>query len=228
MSTETTQLTSELYQYLIDHGVRESPLQRRLREETAAHPEAQMQISPEQGQFMALLVKLMGAVRTLEVGVFTGYSSLSVALALPDDGLITACDLSDEYTATARRYWSEAGVLHKIELRLGQAADTLKALLEEGRADTYDFAFIDADKEQYDVYFELTLRLLRPGGLVMLDNVFRGGKVAIGNAPDPATSAMRALNRKLIEDDRIDVCMLPVSDGVTLALKRSGEASTAG
>jgi caffeoyl-CoA O-methyltransferase len=169
---------------------------------------------------MALLVRLIGARTTLEVGVFTGYSSLVVALALPPDGTIVACDVSEEYTAVARRYWQEAGVSEKINLRLAPAVETLDALLEAGRAETFDFAFIDADKESYDAYYERALRLLRPGGLMVIDNVLKGGDVADPSVTTPAVAAIRALNRKLHHDDRIDLSLIPVADGLALARKR--------
>jgi caffeoyl-CoA O-methyltransferase len=169
---------------------------------------------------MALLVRLMGARKTLEVGVFTGYSSTSVALALPPDGQIIACDVSEEYTSVARRYWQEAGVADKIELRIGPAGDTLDRLIAEGHAGTFDFAFIDADKEQYDLYYERTLYLLRPGGLTALDNVFRGGRVIDPSDTRPSTQAIRDLNEKLIDDERIHLSIVPIADGLTLALKR--------
>ncbi|HET6567669.1 MAG TPA: class I SAM-dependent methyltransferase [Rhodothermales bacterium] len=200
--------------------MREPDVLRRLREETARHPESQMQIAPEQGQFMALLVRLLRARKTLEVGVFTGYSSTAVALALPPEGEIVACDVSEAYTSIARRYWQEAGVAKKIDLRIGPAVETLQHLLEEGEAETFDFAFIDADKEQYDAYYECALKLLRPGGLIVIDNVFRGGQVVDPAAASPGTRAIQALNRKLLRDERVDLSMLPVADGLTLALKR--------
>ncbi len=220
MSNRTLNLTDELYQYLLDASLREPEVLRRLRRETASHPMAVMQIAPEQGQFMALLVRLMGARRTLEVGVFTGYSALVVALALPPDGTITACDVSEEYTAVARRYWQEAGVAGKIDLRLAPAVETLDGLLEDGQAGTFDFAFIDADKESYDAYYERTLRLLRAGGLILFDNVLRGGKVVDASVTDASVQAIRALNAKLLHDERIHLSLLPLADGLTLALKR--------
>jgi caffeoyl-CoA O-methyltransferase len=220
MSNKTLPLTDDLYRYLLDVSLREPDLLRQLREETASHPQSSMQIAPEQGQFMALLVRLIGARTTLEVGVFTGYSSLVVALALPPDGTIVACDVSEEYTAVARRYWQEAGVSEKINLRLAPAIETLDALLEAGRADTFDFAFIDADKESYDAYYERALRLLRPGGLMVIDNVLKGGDVADPFVTTPAVAAIRALNKKLHHDDRIDLSLIPVADGLTLARKR--------
>lgn len=220
MSNKTIPLTDALYGYLLDVSLRETDVQRRLRDETAQHPESTMQIAPEQGQFMALLVKLMRAEKTLEVGVFTGYSSLAVALALPPAGQIVACDVSEEYTTVAHRYWEEAGMAHKIDLRIGPAVETLDALLDLGHAGTFDFAFIDADKTNYDAYYERSLRLLRPGGLVAIDNVLRGGRVIDHGVQDAGTRAIRALNEKLSDDDRIDLSLVPIADGLTLALKR--------
>jgi len=178
-----------------------------------------MQIGPDQGALLALLVRLIGARRTLEVGVFTGYSALTVALALPDDGRVLACDVSDEYTRVGRPFWREAGVEHKIELVLAPARATLDACLERGEAGRYDFAFIDADKTGYDAYYERCLQLLRPGGLVAIDNVLWGGSVA-RPATDADTRALQALNDKIARDERVDLAMLPVGDGVTLARKR--------
>ncbi len=220
MSNRTLPLTDDLYQYLLDVSLREPEVLRRLRRETASHPMARMQIAPEQGQFMALLVRMLGARRALEVGVFTGYSALAVALALPPDGTLTACDVSEDYTAVARRYWQEAGVAGKIDLRIAPALETLEALLAEGQAGTFDFAFIDADKESYDAYYERALRLLRAGGLILLDNVLWSGRVAEADAQDADTQALRALNRKLHHDERIHLSLLPLADGLTLALKR--------
>jgi len=214
-------LDDRLYEYLSAVSLREPDLLRQLREETAALPNAGMQIAPDQGQFMALLVKLAGVAKVLEVGVFTGYSSLSVALALPDDGLVSAFDISAEWTAVARRYWDKAGVAHKIDLRLGAALAGLDALLAEGHAEgTYDFAFIDADKENYDGYYERALRLLKPGGLLLIDNVLWGGQVVDEAVNDADTAAIRALNLKIHADPRVDISLLPVADGLTLALKR--------
>jgi len=179
-----------------------------------------MQISPEQGQFMRFLAKLIGAKRCLEVGVFTGYSSLSVALALPENGQIIACDISEEWTAIARRYWKKAGVASKIDLRLAPATTTLQKLLSQGEANRFDFAFIDANKTDYDTYYERCLELLRPGGLLLIDNTLWDGKVCDLAIEDEDTLAIRALNKKLLSDERIDLCLLPISDGVTLARKR--------
>jgi caffeoyl-CoA O-methyltransferase len=222
MSSKTLALTEPLHHYLLSVSAREPEILARLREETAGLPQAGMQISVEQGQFMRLLIELLGARKTLEVGVFTGYSSLSVALALPPDGRIVACDVSEEFTAVARRYWREAGVEPKIELRLGPAAETLEKLLEaEGQAGTFDFAFVDADKSNYDRYYELALRLLRPGGLLAIDNTLWSGRVADPEAQEPDTRALRALNEKLHRDERVTLSLLPIGDGLTLARKRA-------
>jgi predicted O-methyltransferase YrrM len=213
-------LDDELYDYLLRVSLREADVLRRLREETAAMPLSIMQIAPEQGQFMALLVELMGAKRAIEVGVFTGYSSLSVALALPPEGRITACDISEEFTTVARRYWAEAGVDHKIDLFIAPALETLDGLIADGAAGTYDLAFIDADKSAYADYYERLLTLLRPGGLILVDNVLWSGKVADPEFDSNDTVALRAFNEKLSADERISLSMLPVADGLTLALKR--------
>jgi predicted O-methyltransferase YrrM len=214
------QITDELHRYLVDHSVREPDVLARLRTATASLPQAQMQIGPEQGQLMALLAKLVGAKRCIEVGVFTGYSSLAVALALPQDGRILACDVSEKWTAIARRFWREAGVEHKIELKLQPAVRTLEELLAAGETGRYDFAFVDADKPAYDTYYELLLKLLRPGGLMALDNTLWSGAVADPDEREPNAVALRALNEKLHRDERIDLSLLPVGDGLTLARKR--------
>jgi caffeoyl-CoA O-methyltransferase len=219
MSTRTISLDERLHEYLIAHSVREHPVLAELREATRTHKHAGMQIAPDQGQFMALLVKLIGARRTIEVGVFTGYSSLSVALALPDDGTILACDISDEYTQVARKFWERAGVAKKITLVLASAEKTLDAKIAAGESGAYDFAFIDADKTGYDGYYERCLKLLRPGGLIAIDNVLWGGSVA-RPAQDDDTRALQALNKKLHGDERVDIALLPVGDGLTLARKR--------
>ncbi|MSO64295.1 MAG: SAM-dependent methyltransferase [Alphaproteobacteria bacterium] len=220
MSSRSLGLTQELAAYLQRVAVRDSDVQRRLREETAQHKAAGMQISPEQGAFMALLVQSIGAKRCLEVGVFTGYSSLVVAQALPEDGRLIACDVSEEWTAIARRYWQAAGVGHKIDLRLGPALDTLDRLIAAGERGRFDFAFIDADKKNYDGYYERALALLRVGGLIGIDNVLWGGSVIDAAKADEDTTAIRALNQKLQQDQRVDICMLPIGDGLTLARKR--------
>jgi predicted O-methyltransferase YrrM len=205
--------------YLLAHSLKEPALLHRLRQETAALPNARMQITAEQGQFFALLVRLMRARKTLEVGVFTGYSSLSVALALPLDGKLVACDNNPEYTAVAQRYWQEAGVAGKIELRLAPAIDTLHALIREGQENTFDFAFIDADKTGYAAYFEAALQLVRAGGLIALDNMLQAGKVIDAKETGPDTLAIRRMNEKLATDPRVLVSFLPIADGVMLALK---------
>ena len=220
MSKQTIGLDDRLYNYLLSVSLREPEILRQLRQETNNHPQAIMQISPEQGQFMALLVQLLGAKKTLEVGVFTGYSSLSVALALPPDGKIIACDVSEEYTAIARRYWQKAGVADKIDLRIAPALETLDRLLADGQAQTFDFAFIDADKVNYEGYYERSLQLVRPGGLIAIDNVLWGGKVADSQFQNSSTLAIRALNQKLHHDERITLSLVPIADGLTLALKR--------
>ncbi len=219
MSRTTIDLTPELYQYILDVSLREPPVMRRLREETALHPEGKMQIAPDQGQFMALLARLAGAKKALEVGVFTGYSSLAVALAMPHDGLIVACDVNAAFTNVAQRYWNEAGVAHKIDLRLAPATESLAHLVADGQEGTFDLAFIDADKEAYDTYYEYTLRLLRPGGLVLIDNVLRKGAVAGPPSANSATAAIQRLNAKLHRDTRIHLSLVPIGDGLTLAWK---------
>lgn len=220
MSNKTIGIDRQLYEYLLSVSVREAEILTQLRQETARHPMARMQIAPEQGQFMALLVQLMGAKKTLEIGVFTGYSSLVVALALPPDGKLVACDVSEEYTAIARRYWQQAGVADKIDLNIGPALSTLDRLLAEGQAGTFDFAFIDADKSNYDNYYEKALELIRPGGLIAIDNVLWSGQVADPQIQDNRTNAIRSLNEKLHRDERVFVSLVPIADGLTLALKK--------
>ena len=214
------QLDDTLYQYILDHSVREAPILRELHDETAKLPMAGMQIGADQGQLMGLLVKLVGARNCIEVGVFTGYSSLAVALALPEDGRIVACDVSEEWTAIARRYWKKAGVASKIDLRLGPATATLDAMLANGETGSYDFAFIDADKGNYLAYYERCLKLLRAGGLVAIDNTLWSGDVARPENDKPDTMSLRAFNDALHRDERVDIAMLSVGDGVTLARKR--------
>lgn len=220
MSNKSIGLSDELHEYLLSVSLRESDLMRQLREETAEHPKSQMQIAPEQAQFFQLLVKLIGARRTVEIGVFTGYSALAVAEVLPSTGTLVACDVSEEYTQVARRYWEEAGVADRIDLRIAPAAETLTALLDAGEAGTFDFSFIDADKEQYDTYYEKSLELLRPGGVIALDNVFRDGRVTDPDIDDESVWAIQRLNEKIHDDERVELSMLPLADGLTLAMKR--------
>ncbi|MBO3463711.1 class I SAM-dependent methyltransferase [Aetokthonos hydrillicola Thurmond2011] len=220
MSKQTINLDNQLYNYLLSVSIRENALLQKLRDETANLPQGRMQISPEQGQLLGLLVQLLGAKKTLELGVFTGYSSLSVALALPDDGKIIAADVSEEFTAIARRYWQQAGVAHKIDLRLAPALETLDDLLASNQAETFDFAFIDADKENYDAYYERALQLVRPGGLIAIDNVLWSGRVADPQVQDQNTQIIRNLNKKLHQDERVTLSLVPIGDGLTLALKR--------
>ncbi len=221
MSKKTLGLDNQLYDYLLCVSLREPDVLRQLREETARLPMAMMQIAPEQGQFMALLVQLLGATKTLDIGVFTGYSSLCVALALPPQGKIVACDISQEDTAVARRYWEVAGVADKIDLRLAPALETLEELLATGQAGTFDFVFIDADKRNYEEYYERSLQLIRPGGLIAIDNVLWSGRVADLQVQDARTQLIRAFNEKLHQDERVSLSLVPIADGLTLALKRS-------
>lgn len=213
-------LTPVLYDYLLAHSLRETDVQRRLREETETRPMALMQAPPEEAQFLALLIELIDARRCLEVGVFTGYSTLAMALALPEDGRIIACDIDPETTAVGERYWREAGVEQRIDLRIGDARETLQSLIDDGETGSYDMAFIDADKTGYAGYYEQILTLLRPRGLLVIDNVLWNGAVADPANSNESTEALRALNAKLHTDDRISLSLLPVGDGITLALKR--------
>lgn len=208
-----------IQEYIIEQTVREHPVLADLRLETSKRTNASMEIGPEQGAFMQLLAKAIGARRYLEVGVFTGYSSLAMALALPADGRIVACDVSEEYTGVARRYWERAGVSAKIDLHLAPALETLDRLIAEN-AEPFDIAFVDADKESVDAYYEAALRLLRPGGLLLVDNVLWGGAVVDPTIDDPGTVALRALNAKAGRDERIDVSMIPTCDGILIARKR--------
>jgi predicted O-methyltransferase YrrM len=219
MARRTIPLTDALYDYMLDVSLREPDVLRRLREETAHHPMAGCQIAPEQGQFMALLVKLIGARRTLEIGTFTGYSAAWVALALPADGQVIACDVSKEWTAVARRYWKEAGIADKIDLRLAPAVETLAKLVQMGQENSFDFAFIDADKPSYDAYYEYCLKRVRPGGLIAFDNMLAQGRV-INNATSEYARTIHALNEKLHADTRVDISLVPIADGLTLARKR--------
>lgn len=213
-------LPDEIERYIGEVITKETPLQKRLRAETAKLPMGMMQIGPDQGALLALLVRLIGAKRTLEVGTFTGYSALTVAQALPEGGKVIACDVSEEWTAIARRYWREAGLADRIDLRLGPAAETLKALLEAGGAGSFDFAFIDADKSGYDAYYESCLQLIRPNGLIAIDNVLWSGAVLDPRKRDADTAALRALNLKIRDDARVDSALLTVGDGLMLARKR--------
>ena len=221
MSNQTLNLDDRLYRYLVDHSVHEPEVLTALRHETAQHPMAQMQIAPEQGQFMALLVQLLGVTKALEVGVFTGYSALRVALALPPHGRLVACDVSEEFTAIARRYWEKAGVAAKIDLRIAPAAETLNELIQAGETNSFDFAFIDADKSGYPTYYEQVLQLVRPGGLIVLDNVLWSGQVADPTVQDRRTNTLRALNEAIHQDDRVVASLIPIADGLTLAMKKS-------
>jgi predicted O-methyltransferase YrrM len=219
MSGKNLPMTDALEAYLRTVSLREPGILRRLREATAELPEAHLQIAPEEGQFLQLLVRLLGAHRVLEIGTFTGYSALWMALALPEDGLLVTCDSSEEWTAIAREYWKEAGLAERIDLRLGPASESLAALLEEERGH-YDLAFIDADKEGYDGYYEACLKLLRSGGLVVVDNTLWYGRPADPADQDADTVAIRQFNDKLHADERVDLSLLPLVDGVTLARKR--------
>ena len=220
MSDITINLTPELYAYLQNVSVREPDVLKQLRHQTHKMSMSQMQISPEQGQLMGLLIELMGAKKTLEIGVFTGYSTLAVALALPEDGKIVACDINVEWTKIAKRFWHMAGMSHKIDLRLAPALETLDSLLANGEADTFDFAFIDADKLNYPQYYEKSLSLVRPGGLIAIDNTLWSGKVADATVCDPNTVVLRELNSFLYDDERVTISMLSIGDGLTLARKR--------
>jgi len=221
MSNRTIAITESIYQYLCDHSLREDPILKDLRDHTYDMEERAMQIAPEQGQFMKMLVKLIGAKNTIEVGVFTGYSSLAIALALPEDGRIVACDVNPQYTSVAEKFWVSAGVREKIDLRIGPAKDTLLKLINAGLTGTFDFAFIDADKINYDHYYELCLQLIRPGGLITVDNVLWGGTVSDDAINDVDTNSIRALNDKLHQDERIELSLVPIGDGLTLAMKRN-------
>lgn len=221
MSPRTIPLTDPLYAWFLEQSLREEPVLSRLRAATAALGDAAgMQIAPEQGQFMALLVELMGATRLLEIGTFTGYSALACALALPPGGRLVACDVSEEWTSIGRRYWEEAGAADRIDLRLGPALATLDRLIAEGGAGGFDMAFIDADKSSTDAYFERCLTLLRPGGLVLVDNMFRGGDVADPTVTDAGTLAIRGFAAKLHADPRVGLSLVPIGDGLALARKR--------
>jgi predicted O-methyltransferase YrrM len=220
MSNASMGLPEDLQAYLVRHGVREAEILKRLRDETAQLPQHNMQIAPEQGALLALLIELTGARRCIEIGTFTGYSSLVVAMAMPADGTIVCCDISDEWTSVARRYWAEAGVADRVDLRLGPAIETMDELLAGGAEGTFDFAFVDARKKEYPEYHERVVRLLRSGGLAAYDNVLWGGSVVDESMQDEETLGVRRLNERLAADERVSIAMLPVADGVTLARKR--------
>ena len=219
MSNRTLSIDDRLYDYLLSVSLRETVLLRQLREETAAIEYAGMQIAPEQGQFMAMLVRLLAARRALEVGTFTGYSSICIAGALPDDGLLVCCDDSAEWTAVAKKYWHRAGLDDRIDLKLGDASQSLQALLEQGLAGTFDFIFIDADKQNYPQYYELCLQLLQKEGLIAVDNTLWSGGVADPGNMEPGTRAIRRFNEMLKQDQRIDISLVPIGDGLTLVRK---------
>ncbi len=219
MANQTLGLGTQLYNYLLAVSLREAEILAQLRQATASQSMAQMQIAPEQGQFMALLIQLIGAKKTLDIGVFTGYSALVVALALPQGGKVVACEVNQEYAQFARHWWHKAGVNDKIDLHLAPAQDTLARLIVAGEANTFDFAFIDADKSSYDNYYEQALQLVRPGGLIAVDNVLWSGQVADASIQDNRTKKIRAFNQKLHGDKRINLSLVPIADGLTLARK---------
>lgn len=220
MSNRTTPIDARLHGYLLEHSLRESDVKRRLREVTASLEQSAMQIAPEQGQFMALLVELIGARRIVEIGTFTGYSALCMAEAMPADGTLICCDLSAEWTGIARGFWREAGVTERIDLRLAPALETLDALLAQGGEGRFDMAFIDADKTNYTRYFDRCLTLVRPGGLILFDNTLWDGRVADPDDQEEDTRAIRALNDRLLADRRVTLSLVPIGDGLTLARKR--------
>jgi predicted O-methyltransferase YrrM len=221
MSDRSIGLSEALHQYLLANSVREPEVLANLRQETDRHPLSNMQISPEQGQLMGLLVQLIGAKKCLEIGVFTGYSSLSVALNLPDDGRIVACDVSDEFTAIARKYWQAAGVSEKIDLQIAPALETLDRLLANGEAGTFDFAFIDADKNNYAAYYDRCFDLVRQGGLILVDNVLWYGRVIDPTMnEDKRTQAIKEINQQIYQDDRVQISLIPIGDGLTIARKK--------
>lgn len=220
MSKQTLQLDDELYRYLLTMGSRETELLKRLREETARVPMSRMQIAPEQGAFMSLLVKITGARKCLEVGTFTGYSALCLASAMPADGHLYCCDVDANWTSIAQRYWQDAGITGRITLTLAPAAETLQKLLDAGHGRSFDLIFLDADKVNYDTYYELALKLLRSGGLLLVDNVLWSGRVLGHLVTDDDTRAIKSLNQKIQQDQRVDMAMLPLADGLTIARKR--------
>jgi predicted O-methyltransferase YrrM len=220
MTRRTVSMTDELYEYFREVSVREDDVRRRLQEETGKLENARMQISPEQGQFMTLFVAAMGAKNAIEIGTFTGYSALCIAEGLTEDGRLIACDIDDEWPSFGKRYWVEAGVAHKIDFRVGPATDTLAALIAEGREGDFDFVFIDADKRGLDDYYEKALRLIRPGGVIAVDNTLWSGKVADPDVHDEATMAIRGFNARVIDDHRVQLSLVPIGDGLTLLRKR--------
>jgi len=219
MTRRTTPLTDELYDYYLEVSVREDDIHRRLREETGKLENAQMQISPEQGQFMTMLVGAMGAKTALEVGTFTGYSALCIAEGLAEDGRLICCDIDEEWPSFGKRYWAEAGVAHKVEFRAGPANDTLAALVAEGMEGDFDFVFIDADKRHMEEYYEKALRLVRQGGVIAVDNTLWSGKVADASVTDEDTKAIRGFNATVIDDHRVTISLVPIGDGLTLFRK---------
>ena len=219
MSNQTINLTPELYDYILKNTLRESAVLKDLRVKTKKLPGSMMQIAPEQGQFMAMLIKLMGARNIIELGTYTGYSTLAMAEALPKDGKIITCDVCEETSIIAKQFWAQAGFSHKINLQLGPALETLEQLLNNGEAEQFDFAFIDADKANYDDYFELCLKLIRPGGLIAIDNVLWDGAVVEQSNQEKSTQAIRDFNSKRTQDARIDLSLVPIADGLTLARK---------
>lgn len=219
MSNRTLSIDDRVYDYLLSVSLKESELLTQLREETAGIEFSEMQIAPEQGQFMALLVKLMGARRALEIGTFTGYSSVVIASALPEDGELVCCDDSEEWTSMARKYWQQAGLEDRINFKLGDASRTLQAMIDEGREGTFDFIFIDADKQNYPLYYELSLKLLRAGGLIAVDNTLWSGDVADPGNDEPGTRAIRRFNEMLRHDERVEISLVTIGDGLTLVHK---------
>jgi predicted O-methyltransferase YrrM len=220
MSVDLLNITPQIHDYLLSVSLKEHPVLQRLREKTQTLPNAQMQISPEQGQFMQLLLKLMKAKKTLEAGTFTGYSALCAALALPADGKVIACDISEEWTSIGKPFWEEAGVADKIDLCLGPALDTMQGFIADGQQATFDFIFIDADKANYTNYYEAAVELVRQGGLIAIDNTLWGGDVADPQDNDNRTKAIRALNDRVYNDNRVDISLIPIGDGLTLAWKK--------
>ena len=220
MSTGILNYTRDLRDYLWDKGINEHPALKELRIETAGLPESMMQICPEQGALMGNLIRMISAKRTIEVGTFTGYSALVVALALPEDGEVIACDVSEEWTAIGKEKWEQAGVSHKIDLRLGPAVDTLDELIQQGQKRSFDFAFIDADKVNYTAYYEKCLQLIASGGVIAIDNVLWGGSVLDSKRNDEDTKAIRELNDFVASDERVNISMIPIGDGVTLVVKK--------